>query len=575
MNCRTIRVLSLVSCAAIQWVAFRTAGEEPSAYAPVIAASDQRREAAQRALADARAKRDALIATQKAVEKEIGELAERLGVASDTTLDAIHDRIEAAQARVRDIDAALQSLNPATFASVAQMASYDQMTDQRDELKAVIQAAQREHFDVTRRLVRRDPRGAVLADEWEALEVQAVAAANEATLAQLRRDAVARAEGALRKAIQPRPDTSPASAAEVFRVEVPPPRDAAVRRDQFQNRGTPDAVRALGQRFFSQMTLTLPGLEQIEQLVHAGQYGPALDAYKQYFFARLLAAADHADEERSGEEEPLNGEATYSAIVFPPPTREQIGQALDGVVAETFSDRGSPCRIEANLGRPGAMNWVWIDPQMVQDDPRGSLLLDFCRRQGYPGGTGSALLHSYALGGPQEHLQRWSEIVDDWTMNWQRDVERSPLPLRDYNLLYVCRIQATLAKLQMLAQMRPALVADLPAATLARWLLALNEEYLASAIRLGRSGLYNFRIMALNSMLPTSLQLPEFHAHQWAVREGWLSLPMTATRTPTSRSSDPSERCAPGGHSRNGSNRFGARSSWTTSCPTRATGCTT
>ena len=153
MNCRTIRFLSLVSCAAIQWVAFRTAGEEPSAYAPVIAASDQRREAARRALADERAKRDALTAKQEAVEKEIGELAERLGVASDTTLDAINDRIEAAQTRVRDIDAA----------------------------------------------------------------------------------------------IQPRPDTSPASAAEVVRVEVPPPRDAAVRRDQSQKRGTPDAVLVLCQ----------------------------------------------------------------------------------------------------------------------------------------------------------------------------------------------------------------------------------------------------------------------------------------------------------------------------------------
>jgi len=76
----------------------------------VIAASDQRREAAQRALADERAKRDALIAKQKAVEKEIGELAERLGVAFDTTPGAINDRIEAAQTRVRDIDAAIRPL---------------------------------------------------------------------------------------------------------------------------------------------------------------------------------------------------------------------------------------------------------------------------------------------------------------------------------------------------------------------------------------------------------------------------------------------------------------------------------
>ena len=125
-----------------------------------------------------------------------------------------------------------------------------------------------------------------------------------------------------------------------------------------------------------------------------------------------------------------------------------------------------------------------------------------------------------SAGGPKEHLLRWADLIDDWALNWPRDVERSPLPIRDYNLLVVCRIQALRAILAAGARARPSLVADLPATTLARLLMVVNEEYLAAAIRLGRSGLYNFRIMALNSMMPVSLQMQEFHAHQWALARG-------------------------------------------------------
>jgi hypothetical protein len=158
-------------------------------------------------------------------------------------------------------------------------------------------------------------------------------------------------------------------------------------------------------------------------------------------------------------------------------------------------------------------------------------------------------------------LLRWSEILDDWTLNWQRDVERSPLPVRDYNLLYVCRIQGTRDKLKTIAQMRPSFVDDLPAATLARWLMAMHEEYLSSAIRLGRSGLYNFRIMALNSMLPTALQMLSAPWKRPGRRCWWPA--MAASRW-IARASPAPRRPWP--TSRSASNRAG----WSSSSPSTA-----
>ncbi len=472
----------------------------PPAYAPLVKASNQRCEAAQRAMDDWRAKRDALAARLKALEAELTQIA---APSPDAASGTLADRL-------KTLEAAFKKLDPASFTNLEQFTRYDQLADDRAALQTALQSAEWERLELIRKLVRRTPRGAAQADEWEALNVQVIAAANEATLAQIRRDNVRREEANLLRALTPPVDNAPP---EVCRLDVPPLPDAAARLEQFRQRTTPAAVRALGERFFSQLTLTLPGLEPVAKLVQAGRYDAALEAYKKYFFANLQSDAergpDSADEEGS-----RNGEATRTSTVFPPPTPQQIEQALDGLVAETVPGPKAPVRVEARLGRPGAMHWVFATPG-------DEVQLAFCRRLGYPGATGAALLHSYAIGGPREHLLRWSEILDDWTLNWQRDVERSPLPVRDYNLLYVCRIQGTRDKLRTIAQMRPSFVDDLPATTLARWLLALNEEYLASAVRLGRSGLYNFRIMALNSMLPTSLRMQEFHAHQWAVREGW------------------------------------------------------
>jgi hypothetical protein len=491
------------------------------AYAPLVAESNARRDAAQKTMDEWKARRDALAEQQKGLVKEIAEAASRLGAAKpDPELARINEQIKTAEAKVQALDAYLKALGPAPFSSLEQMAEFDRLTDQRAALNGEIAAARLQNAAAQRQIARQDPAGAKLADEWEALEVQRIAADNETMLAQSRRDAIARTENTLFRIMKQQADG--ARGPDALRLAVAAPKDATERAERFARRAAPEAVRALGERFFSQMTLTLPGLEETAALARAGRFGEALDAYKRCFFAglRASAAAEGGGEADGDEDANLDGDASLAEVVFSPPSQEEIAEALAGTVAAAASVGGKARRVEASLGQPGAKAWVFVDAAAA-GSPEGLAALDLCRKQGFPGRTAAALLHSYALGGPKEHLLRWSEVLDDWTMNWQRDVERSPLPIRDYNLLYVCRIQAVREKLRMIARMRPSFVDDLSAATLARWLMAMNEEYVSSAIRLGRSGLYNFRIMALNSMLPTSLKMQEFHVHQWAVQQGW------------------------------------------------------
>lgn len=497
----------------------------PPAYAPVVAEVRERQEGAQRLLAEWKSKAAALAVQQKRLEKELGQLAATLKEGDvPGVLAAARQRVVAAETRAAELQKALVAAKPGAFASVASMAEFDRLVDDHAAAISAIELARTGELRAVREVALRDPAGAQRVKAWEAREIERIAAANEASIAQSRRDGIVRSEGAVLEVIRPtRGATTRAAGAPPEAIEVPiaAPADAADRAAAFARRVSPEGVDELGRRFFSQMTLTLPGLQDVGAHVDAGRYGPALDAYKRYFFARLMekpaAEAKAADTDGESSE----GHSSRANMIFPPPTAAQVEDALAGVVRRSLAAKGGTKAFRAGLGQPGAMRWVFVTPELVKDHPDAEALLEFCRGLGFPGGTGEALLHSYAVGGPVEHLRHWAAITDDWAMNWQRDAEASPLAIRNYHLIYVTRIEEFRGRLRHIAMMRPAFVDDLPAATLARLLMAMNEEYLASAIRLGRSGLYNFRIMAHQSMIPTSLRMQEFHAHQWALREGW------------------------------------------------------
>lgn len=493
----------------------------PKAYAPVVAEARGRQDEAQKALAQLKDRQAELSRAQQAVGKQIEQVAGKLRAADDPAVAEAGRRLQEWGSRVVELKKAQAVAKAGAFATLGSMLALDRLTDELGAATTALDDAQRRYAAALRAVVRRDGEGIKLADAWEALEVQRIAVSNEAIVAQNRRDNIVRAENAVLRVIgaEKAVPAAPANAPVEIDVAIEAPSDAAGRREAFGRRGSPESLDELGRTFFSQMTLTLPGLETVRGHVDAGRFPAALEAYKRYFFSKLTASvaeAAHDDDADLSE-----GHSSRVNMIFAPPTQRQIEDALAGVVRGAYPVKGGARNFRAALGQAGAIRWVFVSPQSLADKPDAEQLLEFCRSLGFPGGMGVHLLHSYAIGGPVEHLRRWAEFSDDWAMNWQRDVEASPLAIRNYHLLYVARIEEMRGLLRNIALMRPAFVDDLPAATLARLLMVINEEYLASAIRLGRSGLYNFRIMAHQSMIPTSLQMQEFHAHQWALREAW------------------------------------------------------
>lgn len=320
--------LALMSCAA--------AAELPDAYAPIVAASNQRRDAAQTILADWKAKRDALTKQWKAVEKKLSAFA--------PAPDA------APRERLKKLDEDLKALQPAEFTARAQFAEFDRLTDERAALVKALMAEAGARLAAARKKARETKEGAALADEWEALQTQVVAAENEMGFYQARRDSVVRAEGGLMNLLTPKPKPEDPKI-ETLRLAPPPPADAAERRARFAERTSPAAVSEVGERFFSQMTLTLPGLENVAQLVKDGRHDAALEAYKRHFFAKLLAGNADALTESEDDEENRDGEATLMHTVFPPPTAAEIQSALGGVVTRIVSATKGQVRVEVALGQ--------------------------------------------------------------------------------------------------------------------------------------------------------------------------------------------------------------------------------
>jgi len=122
-----------------------------------------------------------------------------------------------------------------------------------------------------------------------------------------------------------------------------------------------------------------------------------------HFFQKLLASTDPNERDAEGGEDDAPVENVTNSGFYPP-TSTEISDALAGTVRQSVSIKGKQLLLEAQLGVPGSVKWVFADPKTLEAADTGPLILEFCRQQGYPGLTASALLHSYAVGGPQKHL---------------------------------------------------------------------------------------------------------------------------------------------------------------------------
>lgn len=327
----------------------------------------------------------------------------------------------------------------------------------------------------------------------------------------------------------------------VVKLNVTPPTDAAERMAHFERRNSPAEIATLCRQFQRVLRPGTPGLEAFERLFAQGQYAAALAAYRAYFFDKLAQPAKYG----AAVENILfdltrdrgKGHLLFSPLPF------ALEKNLQGVAVAQFNNE----LLLAEVGPPGAVPWAPAElrlPEGVQfgrgpDDspfwrtPAGKDLsrkITFFRfidtlpsdRSEYFGeGLFNALLFSYAATGNREHLSRWCQYVDDWAMNRHRDLENCPVNLRAATELATQQVRATLTFLRILLDERPAVIEDFDAATLARFLMVLVQEYAPYTTRAKRAEIANWGMMGVCHQLNVGNFLHEFKAMEYFHREAW------------------------------------------------------
>jgi len=245
-----------------------------------------------------------------------------------------------------------------------------------------------------------------------------------------------------------------------------PPADAEERMRRFAARNSPAAVEAFAKRFFTLLDQTTPGLEGAFKLYGEGQYAPALEAWKKYWFAKMarvnLHWAFHND---------------YAGY------RANGDDLLNGVMVTI-----TPGEARAMRYVPGQINWI----DLPADGKNLNHALADCERKAQVGKVSWPLLYAYRDDPNPSYITRWAEIMDDWAMNFFEDAAQSPYEVENlFTFSPANSWLTTMEDLSDIARQHPLLVDQMPALTLARVQLICLEKYSTAWWRQARETVFN------------------------------------------------------------------------------------
>jgi hypothetical protein len=273
-----------------------------------------------------------------------------------------------------------------------------------------------------------------------------------------------------------------------------PPADAAQRQRVFAERQSPAQVEAFARGFFPLLDSRVPELAEAFGLYGAGQYLPALEAWKKYWFSKMARLNRHVA---------LHGDSvTY---------RASGDDLLQGIITTITPNEASAVRYT-----PGEIPWIDLP-----DDLKGrAAAMANSERLAQVGQCNWPLLMSYRANPKPEYLRRWAEIMDDWSLNFFQDAARSPYEVENLFTFSPANAWGTMMEdLSDLAQARPEAVELIPALTLARVQLLCLEKYSTAWWRQARETIFNHNNGGLYAWACFTPYLQEFHAGQRAERE--------------------------------------------------------
>jgi hypothetical protein len=274
-----------------------------------------------------------------------------------------------------------------------------------------------------------------------------------------------------------------------------PVSDPEVRMRHFADRNSPVEVERLAKRFFAEIDPKAPGMETAWQLYNAGKYSEALDAWKKYWFAKMWRINSHQALHVNYVSYTANGDDLMKGIMV------------------TIT----PGEARAIKYTPGQIHWIDLPSTK---GPALRQAIDDCVRKSTVGMVSWPLLYAYRSHPDPKYIQRWSEITDDWSLNFFVDAEK---PIYEVENLFTFdpghAWGTTLEDLADIAKEHPAMVDQIPATTLARMQLICLEKYTTAWWRQARGTVFNHNTGGFYSYDPTLYYVEEFFPGQRARHE--------------------------------------------------------
>lgn len=319
-----------------------------------------------------------------------------------------------------------------------------------------------------------------------------------------------------------------------FPLQAEAVQNPGARMAAFQARNEGPALQALADEFFGMMDLDWkPGGAELRrhyqaavQAYREGRYADALEAYKRFFFQRVMDSKDPGSDPKARTfieyftEAPglMKGQAKVAAFTKDYPA-EIAAEGTDAMIKYYRAGKHDAFHalVDLKIGEPGQVNWVAPLNGFFGTTwhmPRDEAYLSFA----YAGGDFfTPLLASYLETGDPSYLQRWSDYADDFYLNFLPSVQRTPWA---YSLNWTNSGGPRLAPLIFAFRQRPETLDLVPAPTLVRSMLHAWKSGIPNQFEKSRSNGPNRRLtMNGRSLVSSYFDYPELAERDYLIAQ--------------------------------------------------------
>jgi len=270
--------------------------------------------------------------------------------------------------------------------------------------------------------------------------------------------------------------------------------DSADRMRRFEERNSPEAIKALADEFFNLLEPGVEGLAGARRLHAEGRNEEALDAWKRFFFEKMARVKTHL--------------TPFAGLI----SNRYSGEGDDLLQGLKLSTDAT----KATKFTPGRIFWV----DTPADDRDQQRVIEETSNLAFVGSFAEGLLARFNETGDAKYLRAWSEIMDDWSLNFFRDADASEYNVKNLFVMHPGDRWADLMEdLSDLADRYPQAVEEIPAPTLARMQLACLKEYPPAYWRLARETVFNHNTSGLQRWACTVPYIDEFRPATRLARE--------------------------------------------------------